>query len=126
MIVRWFWRDCNFRGKEWGSSPMDAFWVEATEEEAVNEIFPKLQPAAIEESRKLAEQFIHIAEEIGRPPYPYCFLVTRDLSTIDPFHVHYPFHQMWNAYSPFEVMATVNIQSLEEVRTLESPISEND
>lgn len=126
MIVRWFWRDCNFRGKKWGATQMDAFWVEATKEEAINEVFPKLQPVAIEESLKFAEQFIHLAEELCRPASPYCFLVAQDLSTIDPFHVHYPFHQLWNAYSPFEVMATVNIQSLEEVRTLESPISEND
>lgn len=126
MIVRWFWRDCNFRGKEWGASPIDAFWVEATEKEAVNEVFPKLQPATIEESQKFAEQFIQLAEELGKPARPYCFLVGRDLSTIDPFHVHYPFHQLWNAYSPFEEMVTVNIRSLEEVRTLVLPIAEKD
>lgn len=112
--------------KKWGATPIDAFWVEATREKAVNKVFPKLQPAEIEESQKYAEQFIHIAEELGKPARPYCFLVARDLSTIDPFHVHYPFHQLWNAYSPFEVMATVDIQSLEEVRALVLPTTEND
>ena len=126
MIVRWFWRNCNFRGKDWGASPIDAFWVEATREEAVNDVFPKLQPAEIEESEKLAERFLQLAEEICRPARPFCFLVARDLSTIGPFHVHYPFHQLWNAYSPFKEMPTVNIQSLEEISTLILPTDNHD
>lgn len=104
---------------------MDAFWVEATQEEAINEVFPKLQPAEIVESKEFVERFIQIAKELCNPPRPYCFLVAQDLSTTDPFHVHYPFHQLWNGYSPFEVMATVDIQSLEEVGTLVLPIEES-
>jgi len=42
MIVRWFWWNCNYRGKKWGATPVDAFWVEATKEEAMTEIFPGL------------------------------------------------------------------------------------
>jgi len=125
MIVHWFWWDCNFRGKEWGAAPIDAFWVEATREEADNKVLPKLQPAGIDESHKYAEQFIHLAEELRKPACPYTFLVARDLSTIDPFHVHYPFHQMWNGYTPFEVMEVVNIRLLEEVKTLVIPESQN-
>ena len=124
MIVRWFWRECNFRGKLWGATPIDAFWVEATREEAVINVFPKLQPAEIEESEKFAERFLQLAEEICRPARPYCFLVARDLSTIVPFHVHYPFHQMWNAYSPFEEMEVVNIRLLEEIKTIALPASQ--
>ena len=105
---------------------MDAFWVEATREEAVNEVFPKLQPAEIKESQTFADQFIHLAEELGRSARPFCFLVARDLSTIDPFHANYPFHQMWNAYSPFEEIEAVIIQSLEEVRILVLPNAENE
>ena len=109
MIVRWFWRGSNFRGKEWGASTIDDFWVEVAREEAVNEVFPKLLPAEIEESREFADQFLHVAEEIGKPTRPYCCLVARDLSTIDPFHIHYPFHQLWNASSPSEEMPTVMV-----------------
>jgi hypothetical protein len=125
MIIRWFWRDCNFRGKKWGAIPIDAFFVEATKEEATAEIFPILHPVEIAESRELAERFLHLAEELGTPARPYCYLVARDLSTIDPFHVHYPFHQLWNGYSPFEEIEEVNIQSLEETRELILPITEN-
>ena len=78
---------------------MDAFWVEATKEEAMTEIFPGLQPNEIEESQKFSEQNILLADKLGGPARPYCFLVARDLTTTDPFPVHYPFHQMWNGYS---------------------------
>jgi len=100
---------------------MDAFWIKATREETEAEIFPRLQPAEIAESKKLAERFSQLAERLGSPARPFCLLVARDLSTIVPFHVHYPFHQLWNGYSPFEVMEEVNIQSLEEIRTLIIP-----
>jgi len=101
MLILFFWRDCGYRGKKWGTEPLDAFWVEATQEEAENDVFPRLPPTTIVESRELAEHFKEVAELMGNPTRPFCFLVARDLSSIDPFTAHYPIHQMWNAYSPF-------------------------
>lgn len=121
MLIRRFWRNCDYRGKSWGAAPIDAFWVEATQEEAEVEVFPRLQSQTINESKELAERYKRIAEEVRNPPRSFCFLVARDLSTIDPFHVHYPFHQLWNAYSPFESMSEIVIANLDELRNLDLP-----
>ncbi len=121
MLVRRFWRDCGYRGKEWGAERVDAFWVEATSEEAEASVFPRLRAEQIAESRKLAAQGRRIAEKLGTPARPFCFLVARDLSAIDPLRVHYPFHQLWNAYSPFESMRRRQISNLEELRKLKPP-----
>lgn len=125
MLVRFFWRNCNNLGRKWGAGCKDAFWIEATEEEAEMHVYPYLPPPAIEESRNVAEQYMSIAELIGGNPIrPFCFLVARDVSSIDPYHVHYPFHQLWNGYSPFEMMPEMIIESLEELRNIELPPKE--
>jgi hypothetical protein len=77
--------------------------VEATQAEAA--VFPHLHAEAVTESRSLAEQYVGLAQRLGTPPRPFCFLVARDLSFVEPRPVHYPFHQLWNAYSPFRTMA---------------------
>jgi len=116
MIIRVYWPQC-------GAEPIDSFWVEATYEEAEKAIFPFLTPKAIEHSKTHAKDGESIALQIGNPPRPYCFLVAQDLSTIDPFHVYYPFHHMWNGYSPFKDIAKYHINALEELKTF-VPLSE--
>jgi hypothetical protein len=126
MIIRCFWRNCDYRGKEWGSKPIDAFWVEAIKEEAEVGISPWLKPAQIAESIKLAETYKGLAKMMGQPDRPFCFLIARDLSSIDPFHVSYPIDNLWNAYSPFERMdETRSISRLEEIRNLALPAGNN-
>jgi len=122
MIVRCFWRDCEFRHKQWRAEPVDSFWIEATKFEAETQIFPLLQLVAISESRKLADEFKALVEIMGHPDRPFCFLVARDLSSIDPFSVHYPVHQLWGAYSPFETMPEIEITTLKELRSLQLPL----
>lgn len=122
MRVCYFWPACDFRGKQWGALlPMDAFWIEATAEEAEAAIFPRLQPEQVAESRGLAERFLELASTLGSPARPFCFLVARDLSSIDPFCVHYPFHQMWNAYSPFRAMPEREVVHLEDLTCINLP-----
>jgi hypothetical protein len=118
MLVRFFWRDCDFSKKERKAKFLDAFWVEATKTEVEDAIFPYLQADAVEESRLLADKFYEIAKQFGNPTRPSCFLIARDLSTINPFPVNYPFHHMWNAYSPFESMPEKLIAQLQELRSL--------
>jgi len=122
MLIRCLWRNCDYRDKEWGATPIDSFWIEATHEEAKAAVFPYLSPAAIGESHEFAERGKHIAEQIGNPARPYCFLVARDLSSIDPFHVHYPFHQLWGAYSPFETIPELHIEALEKLEDIALPV----
>lgn len=121
MIVYLFWRNCDFRNKQWGAVPVDAFWVEATQEEAETAVFPRLSKDACEESIRLASQLTKVAAAMRNPPRAFCFLVARDLSFIDPFPVHYPVHPLWNAYSPFEVMPEIFITNLDELRNIPLP-----
>jgi hypothetical protein len=122
MNIRWFWRDCNFRNKEWGKESIDSFWVEATLCDAETEIFPLLKNELISQSKDLSQKFKVLADNMGYTYQPYCFLVARNLDSIDPFPVHYPFHQMWNAYSPFETIPEIVISNLKEIRDIDLPL----
>jgi hypothetical protein len=115
MIVRCYWPSCDRRQKNEGVPPIDAFWVEATHEEAIQSVFPMLSPKLQSESERLAARCENLAETISQPPRPFCFLVARDLSSIDPFEVHYPFHHLWNAYSPFRSISEQTITSVHEL-----------
>ncbi len=119
MLIRLFWPACTFGNKNWGAEPVDAFWVEATQEEAEAGIFPHMEPAAVGESRALAERSKGMAAKTEDAARPFCFLVTRDLSRVDAFPANYPFHHMWNGYSPFREMPGVEIAALEEVRKID-------
>jgi hypothetical protein len=115
MIVRCFWPSCDRREKTWEATPIDAFWVEATHEEAIESVFPLLSRELELESEELAVECKDLAKTISHPPRPFCFLVARDLSSIDPFEVHYPFHQLWNTYSPFRLLPDRTITALHEL-----------
>jgi hypothetical protein len=121
MLVRWFWRDCDFQDDQWGAEPKDSFWVEATLDEAEAVIFPRLKAEAVQKSLWLGEHYGEFAKQVSQPPRPFCFLVTRDLRAITPENVGYPFHHMWGAYSPFRTMPPVEISRLEEVADLILP-----
>ena len=46
LVVRYDWPSCDYRGHRWGATRVDAFWVEATREEAVRWIIPPDRGAA--------------------------------------------------------------------------------
>jgi hypothetical protein len=126
MIVRCFWRNCSFQKKLQNAGLVDAFWVESTKKEADSCIFPLLQPSQVEKSKRLALEFKTVAADMGNPNHPFCFLVARDLSYIEPLEPHYPIHQLWNAYSPFESMQKTTIDNLESLRTVTVPPTNRD
>ncbi len=115
MIVRYFWPSCDYRQKNWDATSMDCFWVEATHEEAIQSVFPLLSRELELDSEELAAECEDLAKTISQPLRPCCFLVARDLSSIDPFEVHYPSHQLWNGYSPFRSLPDHTITSLHEL-----------
>ena len=118
MIVRYCWP--NYESRESVQcAPTDAFWVEATAEEAVVAVFPYISDEQKESSEREVLCFGHIAKDVGDPPRPYCFLVTKDLRSIEPHPVHYPFHQLWNAYSPFRFIGGHKISKLEQLASLQ-------
>lgn len=121
MMVRIYWRNCSLTTKSQDLVQVDAFWVEATHHEANSCIFPFLLPEQIEKSKRLALQFENVALDMGNPEHLFCFLVARDLSFIEPMEPHYPIHQLWNGYSPFESMPTEIIDCLESLGTMPLP-----
>jgi len=118
MIVRYYWPDYEPRESA-QRDPVDAFWVEATLEEAAAAVFPYLSGEQKESSEREVKDFGHIAKEVGDPPRPYCFLVAKDLRSIEPYPVHYPFHHGWNAYSPFRYIGDYVISKLEQLASLQ-------
>ena len=121
MLIRLYWPACTFRDKKWGTAPLDAFWVEATREEAEACIFQRLNPDALAEARILAERVKGAVAQKTERSRPLCFLVSKDLSQIEPFPANYPFHHMWNGYSPFREVPAVEIAALDDVREIVLP-----
>ena len=118
MIVRACWRSCDYEWKQEKAEPVDAFWVEATYEEAVRSVFPMLSEELQSQSKRLGAQGERNAGEISELPRPFCFLVSPDLSVIEPHAVHFPFHNLWNGYSPFRSIPERTIRSLDELAGL--------
>jgi hypothetical protein len=121
MRVRFYWRNCEYQGQNWHAGPVDAFWVEATEQEARTSVFPAMMPCQIEESYRLVAQYGRAAAAIGNSECPFCYLVARDLSSLAPLPPHYPVHQLWNAYSPFERMSEVTVDDLTDLQSITLP-----
>ncbi len=121
MIVRYYWRNCALRGGTSDAPAIDALWVEATQQEAESSVFPSLTPQKISESIDLAKHYINVAEKMGAPARAFCYLVARDLSSIDPRPPHYPVHQLWNAYSPFRPMPEISISNLRDLLDITLP-----
>ncbi len=116
MVIRFFWKNCRF-------CDGDALWVEATKAEAAWFVFPRLSEEDISQSKQFAKESGHLAEMMGgRPNLTFCFLVAKDLSFIRPFQVHYPVHQLWNAYSPFQKISEMTVANLDAVRGIELPL----
>ena len=122
MFVQLGVPDCDPRSygiRDASAEPVDAFWVECTPEEAATLVEPRMSDAdrmSIDET-KAHYGWPHHFEGLPR----CCFLVARDLSFIHAFHAHYPFHQLWNGYSPFRDVPDTAIGSLEGLSALPKP-----
>jgi hypothetical protein len=115
MEIKLYWPKCNFLHKKWGKIEIDSYWVECTLEEAEREVFPLLSTEAIKESksnwRPRREDFENDTIETDR----YCFLVSKDLSSIESYPWSYPYSGHWNAYCPFEAIEPIEIKKLKEL-----------
>lgn len=121
MRVRFFWPDCTYRNHRWGASPVDAFFVEATEQEAAACILPLLPQTGPKEVPPAGDRYARAAELMGDRTRTCCFLVARDLSTVDRFSPHYPIANQWNGDSPFRDMPEITITTLTELREIVLP-----
>lgn len=114
MLIRLFWKNCDLCDD-------DALWVETTKVEAESIIFPRMSAFDTSKSKQLSKETGHMTEVMGRSNLIFCFLVSKDLSYIRPFPVHYPIHNLWNGYSPFEQMPDTNVNNLDELCKIDLP-----
>jgi len=96
--------------------PVDAFWVECAPHEAAMLVEPRMSSVDRMSIEKVKTHYgwPHHFEGESR----CCFLVARDLSFIHAFHAHYPFHQLWNAYSPFRDVPEKTIGTLDSLSAM--------
>ena len=109
MKIEWNWPKTDSEG---------GFWVECTYEEALNVIYPRLSEEEIQISNREADYYHDdsLLVKLGIDPrYKYCFIISKDLHRIIPRHPYFPFHQLWNGYSPFVKYGKREIFSLEEL-----------
>lgn len=121
MRIRAVWPKCDLPPYVWAAQPLDAYWVEASEAEAIAEVFPYLTPHLQAASREYGLHGESIARALGTPPLPYCFLVASDLSVVVPMQTSYPVSNLWNGESPFEYVPEIKIAKLNELLALQFP-----
>ncbi len=103
------------------------FWIGCSEEEAKSIFLPKLSPRnkklyfeIIENTKRMTQEYWDMVMEVLETEekfYAY-FNVSRDLSICFPQKPHFPFANMWNAYSPFRKIDQITINSLDELKSL--------
>ena len=94
MLIRFVWRHCHYDRipetlRKYG---VDAFFLEASLDEAEESVFPFMDPEAVSESKSLGLQYLWNGEKVLARPY--CFLAARDLSYIFPESPAYPFDEL--------------------------------
>ena len=113
MLIRFIWKDCDLCGG-------DAFWLETTEQEASEHVFPLLNDDAVAASRDLAQGSEHLAEMMGQPGHTFCYLVSGEMTFIRPFKPAYPVQHLWNGYSPSVEINPVELRRLSEIKRLKA------
>lgn len=126
MRVRIVWPQCDFRHGKWDAPPLDAYWVEATREDAEALIFPHLDDPLRDKSLTYGLSRRQSADPLGATPLPFCFLVACDLSAIEPMDASYPFSSLWNDECPFVLIPEFSVRSLEELRDRAVPRGRSD
>src|SRR4051794_30819790 len=88
-----------------------------------------VRPRLGEEKARLSDTFAAqgVPTRDGRPGPPYCFLVSTDLTRIDPHPAVYPWSGQWNGESPFlEVGGERRMRSLEAAARVPIPSAESE
>lgn len=113
MIVHMVWPRCEFQNGSWGNKPIDSFWVECTLDETDRLITPRLSPQQRQELQDMC------ARNVGQSSNVFA-LIAQGLSSIQPMEPHYPYANLWNAYSPFRAIRPLEIHDLEALRRLDA------
>lgn len=116
MKVSAVWPDCDYLNREWvydRNKAIDSYWVQCSPKEVEEEILPLLTEESVELMKGIEKTY---GRSNPHSPDKF-FLVAKDLSSVEPFNWAYPFHHMWNAYSPFEKVNEFVIDDLHELAT---------
>jgi hypothetical protein len=116
MRVGLVWADCSLVSSEQEESTVDAFWVECSPVESVELVEPQMNEEDHASVERMRRDYGWPHDFGGRQRC--CFLVARDLSFIRAFPAHYPFHQLWNGYSPFRETDDTTIDALAQLAQL--------
>ena len=85
MLIRYYWPKYKRQNGKRKNTSIDAFWIECTEDEAKEKVFLHLSQELQLQAQNFGEEGKEIAREGSHPPRSFCFLVTKDLSSIQPF-----------------------------------------
>jgi hypothetical protein len=123
-MVRWFLADRRHFG-QLSTKPLDAFSAEGTQTEAETAVCthlgvgggPWLSPEHWPSSTDVSLSASALPRDRSASWWP-------GASAVEPRGVHYPFHHMWNAYSPFREMPERSIHVLGVMKELECPTAD--
>ena len=111
MIVRLLWSACEEQPSYWRHEPTDFFWVECLPEEARAKVIPYVNTkgmGSVDQLRQLLDK-----------AHPHlCFLVARDMRTVQPMPFYYPYSGLWGDGCPFRRIDEISIADLSELSTL--------
>jgi hypothetical protein len=125
MYIRLYWKDCEYHKSCWGLKKQDSYWLECTEIEAQEKIYPLLNQDVVEKSLQLLES--NDGNELYNiiPRYTF-FLVSKDISTIMPMPWFYPYSGQWGAFCPFISIETIQIADIYQIRLITPKIIANE
>ena len=121
MLIRFVWRHCDYERipENLRKFRVDAFFLEASREEAEEEVFPFLERDAITESKRLGLKYLWNGQSILARPY--CFLAARDLSYIFPESPVFPFDDLRNPGMFEKLEPVISVDRLRDIRYLSMP-----
>ena len=117
MLVRLGWPDCDYIDRQPGGLPQDAYWVECSADEGLPLLAGRTDnPAVPLETLGWGRTTIYPIDN-----QRFCFLITRDGSSIVPSRVDYPTSSQWHGRSPFVPVGPFDISDISELVDLPAP-----
>jgi hypothetical protein len=117
MLVRLGWPDCDYIDRQPDGAPRDAFWVECGADEGLPLLAARTDnPPVPLETLGWGEAMVYPIDH-----QRFCFLITRDGSSIVPFRADYPTSSRWQGSSPFGPVGPFEIRDISELADLPAP-----
>jgi hypothetical protein len=117
MLVRLGWPDCDYIDRRAGGAPQDAFWVECSADEGLPLLAARTDmPPVPLEALGWGETTVYPIDH-----QRFCFLITRDGSSIVPFRADFPTSSRWQGSSPFGPVGPFDIRAISALADLPVP-----